>query len=109
MKAEQKTAEIKLRIAAGLVPPAKPLRIYGGPSLGGNCDACGMEIARRAIEYDVDLLDESGSVSRTLTMHAHCHEIWLELSRHRSTAAGETELDAHGEGPAEVGSRDRTP
>ena len=81
MNTEVQTAEIERRLTAGLLPRAQRCRTYAGLSGGARCDACGMEIVRNAIEYDVDLLDDLESVARTVTMHAQCHMIWLARSR----------------------------
>jgi hypothetical protein len=80
MRAEAHTTEIRRRLATGLLPGARRCRTYAGRSLGGRCDGCGAEIARNAVEYSVDLLDDLESVTRTVTMHAHCHVIWMQVS-----------------------------
>ena len=85
MRTELQAAEIKRRLEKGLLPRARRFRTYGGPSLGASCGACGGEIARSGIAYEVDLLDgEADAASRTIIMHADCHVIWLELSNQGS-------------------------
>ncbi len=86
MKTESPTAEIKRRISAGLLPRAKRFRAYAGRSTGASCEACGREILRSVIEYEVDLMDDSELLSRTLRMHEDCHILWLELSRQGPSA-----------------------
>lgn len=88
MKTEQATAEIKRRLSAGLLPRAKRFRAYAGRSTGARCEACGREILRSVIEYEVDLMDDADCVSHTIRMHEDCHILWLELSRQDHAPAG---------------------
>lgn len=101
MTSERQTAEIKRRVATGLLPHLNRSRTYGGRSLGGTCDACGMEIARNALEFDVDLLDGTGSLLRTVTVHTHCHQVWLQVSRESPRRQGEAQAERRPEPAAE--------
>lgn len=79
MTREVTNDEIRRRIAAGLLPRSRRFRSRRG-SLETKCDACGQEISRSSVAYEADLLDNSGSVSRTLSMHQVCYSMWLMLS-----------------------------
>lgn len=92
MNNESPTVEIKRRVAAGLLPRAKRFRAFAGRSYGATCDACGRPIPRSAIQYEVDLVDDSELVSSTIMMHASCHVLWLELSRVWASTADEANL-----------------
>ncbi len=88
MNPEAPTAEVRRRVSAGLLPKATHFRAFAGRSRGATCDACGQQILRSAVQYDIDLLDDSELVSSTVTMHPDCHVLWLELSRVSASIAG---------------------
>ena len=93
---ERRKAEIERRLSANLLPCATRRRAFGGPSRGEQCDVCGHPIARNGLGYEVDLLDDWESVTRTLFMHPDCHVIWLELSRELATAGHQARRGAAG-------------
>jgi hypothetical protein len=74
-------ARIKVKLAAGELPMLGPLEVFGGPSRGGECCACGERIAAAEAELEVSAVD---GVQRVY--HPRCFVI-LTRAR-RASAAG---------------------
>lgn len=72
-------ASIRTRLAAGELPLADNLKIYGGYGSDQICDGCGLPIARANIVYEVQV---SVNASRRveLAMHLECFETWVAES-----------------------------
>jgi hypothetical protein len=76
------------RLAAGLLPPYRGQRTFGGRGEGARCGCCDEPIGGGDVQYDVDHPDEadrSGAAGavRTIPMHLHCYRLWIEESESR--------------------------
>lgn len=70
------------RLCAGLIPCYRPSRIQVRLGTREDCDLCGLPVAARDIQYQVDLTPlNDGHLMPSLLAHCDCHEIWTELSR----------------------------
>ncbi len=75
--AQQKTG-------AGELPLDLSVKTYIGQSRGGKCKLCATEIrhGRVAIQMAFTGRDDK---PRTVTIHAHCHTVWLAVARPMSS------------------------
>ena len=60
------------------LPVQRPPRTWAGHGTGTPCNACGLAIAEKDIEYEVEM--QHGSV-RTLHFHFNCYQEWLVTQR----------------------------
>jgi GAF domain-containing protein len=63
-------AIIRLKLAAGLLPPVTSTRTWAGPGQGGPCSACELAISRAQTEYELD------SGGRAYRFHLGCFWLW---------------------------------
>jgi|RhiMetdeSRZDD1v2_1073273.scaffolds.fasta_scaffold203631_4 hypothetical protein len=66
-------AAVQQKIAAGVLPTDKPMKMWVGNGTGKSCDACDLVVTPADIEYETDL--PSG---RTLRFHQPCLAVWHE-------------------------------
>ena len=59
-------------------PAQKPPRTWAGHGTGTLCNACGIAIEEKDIEYEVEM--QRGSL-RTLHFHFNCYQDWLATQR----------------------------
>ncbi len=59
-------------------PVQKPPRMWAGHGTGVPCDACGIPIDEKDIEYEVETQRDS---ARTLHFHFNCYQEWLATQR----------------------------
>jgi len=62
----------------GASPVQRPLRTWAGHGTGIPCNACGMAIDEKDIEYEVEM--PRGSL-QTLHFHFNCYQDWLAAQR----------------------------
>jgi hypothetical protein len=67
------SAVVRQKIAAGLLPTDKPMKVWVGKGTGLMCDACDLPVTPADIEYETDLPG-----GRTLRFHQPCLAVWHE-------------------------------
>lgn len=74
-------AQVRARLAQGILPRAPGSKTYAGLADGPLCDCCGAPIVGTDVQYEVDFGDgPCGKRIRSLVMHRACHEVWMEES-----------------------------
>ena len=68
---------IRAKLADGRLPLHRPAVIIGGPSRGGQCDACDGRLMPRQLVMQIPSHD-----SWLAYLHADCFQVW-EDERHR--------------------------
>jgi hypothetical protein len=64
----------------GASPVPRPPRTWAGHGTGVPCNACGIAIGQKDIEYEVEM--QPGD-HRTLHFHFNCYQEWLAAGRDR--------------------------
>jgi hypothetical protein len=62
---------IPAKLARGLLPNGKPLKMWAGIGSGHPCDGCGRSITATDLEYELDFAD-----GRRIRLHRECSAIW---------------------------------
>ncbi len=74
-------AQVRARLAQGVLPRGPGSKTYAGLADGPLCDCCGAPIVGDDVQYEVDFADgPCGNRIRSLMMHCVCHEVWMEES-----------------------------
>ena len=74
-------AQVRARLAQGVLPRGPGSKTYAGLADGPLCDCCGAPIVGTDVQYEVDFVEgPAGSRIRSLMMHHVCHDVWLKES-----------------------------
>jgi len=63
------------KIARGLLPTGKPLRMWAGLGRGRSCDGCGQSITPTDLEYELEFADVP-----MIRLHRACTAIWNQAT-----------------------------
>lgn len=64
-------------VQAGKLPGREPDRVWGGPSLGGDCVLCGLPVRRGELELEIEFDGNNGNPeTERYRVHVHCHSVW---------------------------------
>jgi hypothetical protein len=74
-------AIIRAKVAAGLLPPERPAKMWVGPGAGTKCDGCDLPITTDQREYE---FDPTGWP--TIRLHQECLEAWHAARLERDDA-----------------------
>ena len=69
---------IQQKLAAGVLPTNRMLRVWHGAGSGTPCDACGEVLARSDI-----MLEGFTATVAAVRFHAHCFDLWNHERRGR--------------------------
>ena len=59
------------KVARGLLPTLKPLKVFAGLGNSRPCDGCGRSIAPTEVEFEFDFAN-----GPTVRLHKDCSAIW---------------------------------
>ena len=94
---ENPSADIILRakarqlIQSGVLPSRRPDRMFGARGLGHICAVCGVAVAAKELEWEMQFNGEDGVGSTEFHIHIRCYEI-LEFEKLNPEVVSEPSL-----------------